>query len=221
MSEPISLYPNLFKLENERDKDRAMFMLNKKNEIEKQLLHYQKLKTKWGRVDITIKIVGLSLALGTTVIGTFVGTSGLITPVIAAQIAGILSVVGGVKIFITETLSIGFTSKKKSYYRELTELLNTYISRFYLYFEKCREDGVISFEELENFNMLTKELEERMNGLKSSTNLKSTHVDKFETVGKYTSKNEMKQIKKDVVKTLKIEERKKIAEIIKQQLNQE
>ncbi|ESP02075.1 hypothetical protein LOTGIDRAFT_157221 [Lottia gigantea] len=46
----------------------------------------------------------------------------------------------------------GFTSKQKSHYKKKTEILNIYLNKLFIFFERSREDKNISIEELEEFN---------------------------------------------------------------------
>ena len=49
--------------------------------------------------------------------------------------------------------------KKKQKYINKCKIIQDYINKVYFYFEKARQDGVITLEELEGFNKLIKEFD--------------------------------------------------------------
>jgi len=64
------------------------------------------------------------------------------------------AVLGGIAVVNTAFCSVmvsGFTSKKKAYFRKKHDHVNTYLNKMELFFLKCKEDKVISTEELEGF----------------------------------------------------------------------
>ena len=67
---------------------------------------------------------------------------------------------------MTGILSIGLTSKRKRFYQQRIELVKEYINKFFYYFEKCQEDGIITIEELQNFDKLLEEYNNKMLELK-------------------------------------------------------
>ena len=53
--------------------------------------------------------------------------------------------------------------------------MKEYINKFFYYFEKCKEDGIITIEELQNFDKLLEEYNNKMLELKLKQNKKSKH----------------------------------------------
>lgn len=183
-----SLYPNLTDLLTDRDRDRAKFMLDKRKDIERQLTHYKKVKNKWGKLDTAIKAIGLILVFGTTIAGVIIGTAGLAAPLILGVLAG----VAAGETVLSESISIGLTSRKKVHFRQRYEVINSYLNKLHIYFEKCRNDGVISIEELEGFNLMVAKMDE---------NMPQSNV---ETSFKHLTKKDIKHVEKEV----RIEKRK-------------
>ena len=73
-----------------------------------------------------------------------------------------------------EILSIGLTSKRKRFYQQRIELVKEYINKFFYYFVKCKEDGFITIEELQNFDKLLKEYNNKILEIKLKQNKKSS-----------------------------------------------
>ena len=128
-------------------------MLNKKKELEKELRHYVKVRKHWTRLDSCIKIIGtiaaVSASLGATVTATISG----VPFIVPAILAGIAAVDGA----LTEIVVVGWTSRKKKVFRERCELIQSYMDKMYIYTEKCKQDGVITIEELEGYRKLIEE----------------------------------------------------------------
>ena len=72
-----------------------------------------------------------------------------------------------------EILSIGLTSLKKRFYQQRTELVKEYINKSSDNFEKCKEDGIMTIEELQNLEKLLEEYNNKILELKLKRNKKS------------------------------------------------
>ena len=87
--------------------------------------------------------------------------------------------------------------------------MKEYINKFFYYFEKCKEDGIITIEELQNFDKLLEEYNNKMLELKFKQNKKSKHqvanpvIDSKFIILKEKDK---KKIDKKVVNDFKIEQ---------------
>ena len=114
-----------------------------------------------------------------------------------------------------EILSIGLTSKRKRFYQQRIELVKEYINKFFYYFKKCKEDGIITIEELQNFDKLLEEYNNKILELKLKQNKKSRDFlsekfnyyqagidDKFVIL----KEKDKKKIDKKVVNDFKIEQ---------------
>ncbi|ESO91808.1 hypothetical protein LOTGIDRAFT_163168 [Lottia gigantea] len=64
------------------------------------------------------------------------------------------------------TAVTGFTSKKKAYYKKKTEMLNTYLNKLFIFFERSREDKNIIIEELEEFNEILDKFDVEISSIK-------------------------------------------------------
>ncbi len=87
--------------------------VSEKKILEDLLEHYKKLKNRYTQVDSQLKVgsllIGGILGVGTAVM-TGVSTFGI---GLMIYIPVVTSILGAVNLFIGETISIGFTSKRK------------------------------------------------------------------------------------------------------------
>ena len=201
------LYPAIPSVETysqnikELSKARINEMLNQKATMEKTIKHLKKIKTRWGRIDVGIKVSGVILAASGAVAGVIVGTiSGpLLIPIFVPSLPIIVGSLTAAETLITGGLVIGLTSKRKAYYREKIRIVQSYIDRMYLYIEKARSDNIITIEELEGFRRLMVEYENAMNGIK---------IDNFDF--DKLNKDIKKEIRKELIQEKKEELRAKL-----------
>ena len=153
MSEDI--YPDI---NIQLNKSRIDTMFNKRQELEKQLHHYKKIKKRWGQFDTALKVSGTLLAGLGTVAGAAVGAIGAV-PIAIPIIIGSLTAGEGI---VTSGLVIGLTGKKKSAYRDRINLIQSFLDRMFVYIEKARQDNIITVEELEGFNKLMEEYQKEV-----------------------------------------------------------
>jgi len=127
-------------------------MTEKQNEIKEMLKHYKKLKNRWNTIDSILKTTNLTFTLIMT-FSTAVSAS-LTVPVFVPIILGIVSASSS-----TGIIAIKYSSKKKEYFKRKVRLIDEYLNKLYIFFEKSKADKIISVEEVEEFNMLLTEFE--------------------------------------------------------------
>lgn len=139
---------------------RNEYMVEKINEIKKDLIHYKKIKTRWNNADSTLKIIGISLtcvgSIATVVTTTPIGLL-TVVPIILGSATGIQSFINGV-------LITSLTNKKKSAYREKIEYINSYLNKLFIFMEKAKNDNDITMEELKIFQKICKEYQNGLTG---------------------------------------------------------
>ena len=138
------------------------------------------------------------IASGTTCVFAAVATAGFGGPIIGGVIAAIFGGVGAIDLFLSESVTIGLTSKKKKIYREICEKLEFGINKLYLYQVKALSDNVLTNTEIEESMRIVEEVKRDINILKS-------HVDmrKIEKNAKKDLILELKKEYKDKLSTLK------------------
>ena len=151
-------------LEKEKSESRQEYMKLKKAELERQLVHYTKIKDRWAKADVGIKITGTFTIVLTSILASVfsAGITLAASPIIAAVLSGIAAV----KTALVETVMISLTTKRKKFYRKKCEIIKEYMNKFYLLYEKSREDNVITLAEITKFHELMKMFNTEMLGLK-------------------------------------------------------
>ncbi|ESO90929.1 hypothetical protein LOTGIDRAFT_175789 [Lottia gigantea] len=132
-------------------KSRQQYMIDKQNEL--KVKQYNKCKKRWIRVDSVYKRLSVVLTVGTTVATAVTG--GLMVPVV---IPTLLATITAIQTSSCGLIAIDYTSKQKSYYKKKTEILNAYLNKLFIFFERSTEDKNITIEELEEFNEILKNL---------------------------------------------------------------
>jgi hypothetical protein len=195
----MNLYPSTDNLhpstdmDNLLNKSRINEMINKRQELERQLQHYIKIKKRWSNADLSVKIVGALLAAIGTTGGTVVGAIGAV-PIAIPIIVG--SLTAGETI-ITSGLVLGLTSRKTSRYREKIKIIQSYVDRMFVYIEKARQDSIITIEELEGFRKLMEEYQNANNN-----NVKPLDYD-YDKLKKQAEKEAEKKVKELIKKSRK------------------
>ena len=173
-----NIYPKVFN-EEETDKiisDKINNALNiarigemnlQKDILKKDLKRYNKMKSRWGKIDVGLKVSGAIFASTGAVVGVLVGTltGPFIIPLLLPSMPIIVGVITASETLITSGLVIGVTSKKKSFYREKCKIIQSYLDKMYLYFERVREDNIITLEEINSFHKLLAEYRNELEGI--------------------------------------------------------
>ena len=144
-----------------------------------------------------IKICGIALAATGAVASIVVGTmSGPLLIPILVPIVGVLT---ASETILTGGLVLGLTSRRKAYYREKCNLIRSYVDRMYLLTEKCKQDGVITLEELESFRHLMDEYHKEVNGIKAP----EFDIDKLQKDIHKELQRDIKKERKELVEEMK------------------
>ena len=113
-------------------------MLREQTLLEEKLIKYNKIKDRWNKADVTIKITGTMLIYISTslaIVGGVIGSLGVLTPVISGILAAIFSALSLFKTSMIEILSISLTSKRKRFCQQRIELVKEYLISFLLFRE--------------------------------------------------------------------------------------
>ena len=138
---------------------RAQKIIDKINQLQKQLEHYKKIGNKWKTAGKVVRVINLSItcliavALGVLAI---VVTEGVAIPPMTMALLGGYSTI---ETTILEGMNIGVIKKKESKYDKKCAVIQDYVNKMHYYFEKARQDGVITLEELEGFDSLVNHFE--------------------------------------------------------------
>lgn len=156
---------------------RAKKIIDKIKSLENQLEHYQKVYKRWNKCGEIIRIT--NLALTGIVSGTLATLSILMTTGIAIPVV-VTAVLGGYVVIQTSTLegmNIGIIKKKKHKFLNKCNVIKDHKNKMDFYYEKARQDGVITLDELEGFNKLVDDYERKIVNNQSSTTENGDAID--------------------------------------------
>lgn len=141
---------------------RAQKIVEKIEQLQRQLEHYKKISRRWKITGKIVRVLNLSItsliavALGVLAI---MATQGVAIPPMPMAILGGYS---AIETTILEGMNIGVIKKKKHKYVKKCSVIQDYLNKMHYYFEKARQDGVITLEELEGFDSLVSIFEGKM-----------------------------------------------------------
>jgi len=191
-----SLYPIIQSKESELLlQSRVKEMLDKKLELEKELKHYAKIRKNWTRIDSTLKISAIILAISTSA-----AVSVVIPMAVTFIIPTTVAVASATSVLAIEGFVFRVSSRKKRLYRERCELIQSYLNKMFVYIEKCKDDSIITIEELEGFHRLMYEYTTDTNRLKSD----------YSKVEKQALSEAKKEMKIELKETFKEKEKNEI-----------
>ena len=110
-------------------------MLREQTLLGEKLIKYNKIKDRWNKADVTIKITGtimIFISTSLAIVSGVIGSLGVLLPVISGILAAIFSALSIFKTSMIGILSIGLTSKRKRFYQQRIELVKEYINKFFI-----------------------------------------------------------------------------------------
>ena len=123
---------------------------SKRDMLNKDLIHYNKILKRWKRCNSVLKGISVVILTGNTM-GSMVTEIGMfLSPLFVAIIAGF----GASENVITNSLLLALVKKKQHKYKKRIAHIHEYISKSWYLFEKIRSDGVISLQEVNDFRVL-------------------------------------------------------------------
>ena len=168
--------------------DRIRYMKDKQNDLLLKLKHYQKIKHHWTIARRILDGIGIT-AIGALSASSIVLTAGVLTtPIIPAVLTGGTLAITGVLTTLDKSLLKRRERAIKKKQLDVKEILD----KLHFYFEKCREDNVITLEEMEAFDKIVKQ----------SYSVNSTQQDSFLEEIKQTLKSMSESQLKNLQKSL-------------------
>lgn len=143
-------------------KQRSDKIIYEIKQLQDKSKHYAKVAKKWNKAcriveelsDVFLILCGLS---ATTLAA--VSTAGVAIPVF---ITIILSGAPIIELGIIKSIKHTAMKKRQEKYSKKSKLISDYVNRVWLYYEKAKQDGIISTEELEGFIKLIDELNAKL-----------------------------------------------------------
>ena len=157
--------------------ERAKNMVEKINNLEKQLVHYKKMEKRWKRFGQIIRITNLTIS---GVIAGDVGVLAIITTQGVAIPPIVMALLGGysaVETSVLEAMNIGIISKTKRKFSMKCQVIQDLINKVYFYYEKARQDGIITLEEIEEFNKLCNDFDRKISKIQFADTESDENID--------------------------------------------
>ena len=153
------LYPELITesqlnlLINEaKHRDRVRYMKDKQNDLELKLKHYEKVKHHWSLARRILEGIGITTMV-TLGVSSVVLTAGVLTaPLVPAILTG--GSITATALFTT--LDKSLLKRREKHLKKKQASIKETLDKLHFYFEKCREDNVITLEEIEAFDKIAK-----------------------------------------------------------------
>ena len=228
------LYPDLTTPEekeeytNKREalKSRLEHMKEKEDVLQEKLRQYTRAKKRWGKADSGVKLAGTILGF-TFVVGLItciaLGGVGIVSVSALTLAESILTSLGALNGLLTVMVSMRYTKRKKKEFNARIKLIEGYNNKIFYYTQRVKEDGIITIDELKQFDLLIEEFKNKLSELKSfqekkdnnmtsvisqpETFIKNNELNNKETkkINKELNNKETKKINKEVQKELKQE----------------
>ena len=153
------------KIDKDLKRERLNHMIKENKTLEDLKQRYERIRKSWGKADTIVKVIGTIIALlsGTGLIVLIaLGGMGLVplaTLTILESIFSSAATLGG---FATIVVSMRWTKRKKKAFRARVKLIEEYQNKLFYYTQKVREDGIITVEELKQFDLLLAEFNNKL-----------------------------------------------------------
>ena len=141
------------------NRQRAQKIVDKIKDLEKQLEHYRKVSARWKKSGKVIRITNLALTgivSGAVATLAILATTGIAIPIVVTAVLGGYAVIQSSTL---EGMNVGMIKRKNHKYKEKCNIIQSHIYKMNFYYEKARQDGVITLDELEGFNRLVAQFE--------------------------------------------------------------
>jgi hypothetical protein len=168
-SNPIVLSPEDSQkiFEQQAQESRINEMLQYKNELTRDLKHFQKLKHKWIKLTKIFEYTGFgvlsSLGIATTILASL-ASAGIAIPLIVGIALGSGDTIGIIYQGIVHVL---FESKKR-HFRSKIKIVLAYINRSEYLIQRITEDKIITIEEIQAFRTFMDQYREEIDSIKET-----------------------------------------------------
>ena len=142
--------------------------------IKVHLEKYKKIKNNYTKYDNLIRTIFTTLgtiSAITTIIISTITPFGIIPVVVGSALTAAFGSIPIIQSIVSKLITSKFTSKRKKFFEERIMLVSEYLNKIYFYSEKIKDDGIITIDELENFNKIINEYNEKLNEMKLKQNL--------------------------------------------------
>ena len=187
--ESDKLYPdlNLSEYKQELDKQKIINFQNDLNMLKDKLNHYNKLHSKWKKIDNVFKYSAITLGAATSIsaiaitsFATSFGSLMVVLPLIASSASIGLTSFSAISTFINTSLSFGLSKKRKKKYHSMCKILNKSIDELFAFHQKALRDEELDELEIKLSKEIVRLCIEDLEKIKSKPKIKdSTSHDKL------------------------------------------
>ena len=157
---PAKVYPELITesqlnllINESKQTDRVRYMKDKQNDLMSKLKHYEKVKHQWTIARRVLEGIGIS-TIGLLGVSSVVLSAGVLAaPLVPAILTGGSLTVTGILTTLDKSL---LRRREKAIKKKQLDIKETY-DKLHFYFEKCREDNLITLEEIQTFDKIVKQ----------------------------------------------------------------
>ncbi len=152
-------------INNNLNSERAQKIIDKIKYLQNQYDHYKKVQKRWKACGKIVRVFNLTMASSlAAAVGVLaiISTQGIAVPPLLIAILGGYS---AIETSVMEGLNIGIIKKKKYKFIKKCQIIQDSINKLYFYYEKARQDGIITIEELEGFNKIYKHIDKSINNV--------------------------------------------------------
>ena len=145
--------------------ERLNHMKKEEENLENLLRRYEGIKKHWGKADSIVKIIGTVIAFLSgisLILTTTLGGFGFIPLATLTIIDSILLSTTTLSSFTTVFVSMRYTKRKKKAFRARVKLIEEYKNKVFYFMQKAREDGIITIDELKQFDSLIAEFKNKL-----------------------------------------------------------
>ncbi len=138
------------KINESKNMDRKSLMRSKQKEIEDKIKHYIKILKRWKSVNSTFVTSGVLFTAAMAGLSAIlaVPTLGLSIPI--GVVIGVAAISAGSGV-ILPTIRLKLIGKRMKNFRSKIDKNKEILNKLYIFFEKSRDDNVITLEEYENY----------------------------------------------------------------------
>ena len=193
------------KAEDKIQKIRSEIIINKCKELEKQTLHYNKLRSRWNKISSTLRISGVIIGGTLTISAAIISSLSIVSIPIVIPIT--VGIIGSIQTTSSELLAFTYVKRKIKEYDNKLEKLNKFINRLWLFYHKSSNDKNITLDELDQFYKIIDEVESnkhnKVEDIKDSFNMdliRSEAIKQAESESRIELINKLKEEKKKKLK---------------------
>jgi len=146
-------------IDSNLNESRIKHMFKERDALVKDLKQYTKILKRWKKIDFGFKVTSVGIIATTALAAGLTGTlaAPFLVPVYLPAASAVLGSLSAIESVIFSGIIMGLTSRKKKKFSNKCKIIQSYLDKIFYYVEQCRQDSIISKDELEGFGKLMSE----------------------------------------------------------------